>query len=65
MPCLTTQTKKKVLEFNLLLAANTYTNYSSLMIVLPIYIKKTTYAKANINATMTVVKHFLGIGYKN
>ena len=50
MPRLTTQTKKKVLEFNLLLAANTYTNYSSLMIVLSIYIKKAMDAAANIDS---------------
>ena len=41
---LSNYTDKKSLEFNLLLAANTYTNYSSLMIVLPIYIKKATNA---------------------
>ena len=57
MPCLTTQTKK-TLEFSLLLAANIYTNYSSLMIVLKIYIKKATDATANIDATMTVVNNF-------
>ena len=32
-------TEKKMLEFNLLLAANTYTNYSSLMIVANVYKK--------------------------
>ena len=59
MPRLTTQTKKKkTLEFNLLLEANTYTNYSSLMLVLPIYIKKATDATANIDATMMVVNIF-------
>ena len=59
MPRLTTQTKKKkTLEFNLLLEANTYTNYSSLMLVLPIYIKKATDATANIDATMMVVNNF-------
>ena len=40
-------TDKKTLEFNFLLATNTYTNYSSLMIVLPIHIKKSN--KCNIN----------------
>ena len=48
MPRLTTQTKFN-LEFNLLLAANTYANYSSLMIVLSIYIKKAMDAAANID----------------
>ena len=33
-------TDRKTLEFNILLASNTYTNYSSLMIVLPVQIKK-------------------------
>ena len=47
-----------MLEFNILLEANTYTNYSSLMLVLPIYIKKATDATANIDATMMVVNNF-------
>ena len=50
-------TDKKTLEFTYLLAANTYTNYSSLMIVLPIYIKKATNKTADIDATMTVVNN--------
>ena len=37
---LTNYVDKKTLEFTALLAANTYTNYSSLMIVLPIEIRK-------------------------
>ena len=39
----------------LLLVANTYSNYSSLMIVLPIWIKKATDKTADIDATMTVI----------
>ena len=39
---LTTQIKKKTLEFNILLASNTYTNYSSLIIVPPVQIKEAT-----------------------
>ena len=49
---------KKTLEFTLLLAANKYTNYSSLMIVLPIWIKKATDKTANIDRAMTVVNNF-------
>ena len=49
---------KKTLEFTLLLAANTYTNYSSLMIVLPIWIKKATDKTVNIDRAMTVVNNF-------
>ena len=52
-------TDKKLLEFNLLFAAITYSNYSGLMIVLPIYIKMATDATTNIDATMTVVNDFL------
>ena len=55
---LSNYTDKKALEFNLLLAANTYTNYSSLMIVLPISIKKVTDATSNIDATVMVVNNF-------
>ena len=49
---------KKTLEFNILLASNTYTNYSSRMTVLPIQIKKTTDAAANIDATIIMVNNF-------
>ena len=51
-------TDKKTLEFNILLASNTYTNYSSLMIVLPVQIKKGTNAAQNIDATMIAVNNF-------
>ena len=51
-------TDKKTLEFNILLASNTYTNYSSLMIVLPVQIKKETNAAQNIDATMITVNNF-------
>ena len=40
------------------MAANTYTNYSSLMIELPIWIKKATDKTIDIDATMTVVNNF-------
>ena len=50
---------KKALEFTLLLAANTYRNYSSLMIVLPIWIKKATDKTADTDATVTMVNNFL------
>ena len=43
-------TDKKTLEFNILLASNTYTNYSSLIIVLPVQIKKRTNAVNNFFA---------------
>ena len=37
-----TYTDKKTLEFTIILAANTYTNYSSMEIVLPIWFVKNT-----------------------
>ena len=51
-------TDKKTLEFNSLLASNTYTNHSSLMIVLPIQIKKRTNAAQDIDATKITVNNF-------
>ena len=47
-----------MLEFNILLVSNTYTNCSSLMIVLPVQIKKRTSAAQNIDATMITVNNF-------
>ena len=51
-------TDKKTLEFNILLASNTYTKYSALTIVLPIQIKKATNAAADIDGTMITVNNF-------
>ena len=44
-----TYTDKKALEFTIELAANTFTNYSSMCIVLPIKIKKSTDTDQNID----------------
>ena len=49
-----TYTDKKALEFTIELAANTHTNYSSMCIVLPIQIKKSTDKTANVNV-ITVI----------
>ena len=49
---------KKMLEFNILLALNTYTSYSSLMIELPIQIEKRTNVAQNIDTTMITVNNF-------
>ena len=54
---LTNYTEKKMLDFNILIASNTYTNYSSLIIVLPIQIKKATDASADIDATSIIVNN--------
>ena len=54
----TNYTFKKTLEFNILLASNTYTNYRSLAIVLPIQIKKATNAAADIDGKMITVNNF-------
>ena len=51
-------TDKKILEFNILLASNTYANYSSLMIVPPVQIKKRANAAQNIDADMITVNNF-------
>ena len=45
---------KKTLEFTTELAANTHKNYSSMCIVLPIQIKKSTDKTANVNV-ITVI----------
>ena len=42
-------TDKNTLEFTIELAANTHTNYSSMCIVLPIQIKKSTDKTENVN----------------
>ena len=44
-----TYTDKNKLEFTIELAANTHTNYSSMCIVIPIQIKKTTNIAQNVN----------------
>ena len=54
----TNYTDKKTLEFNILLASNTYTNYSSLMIVLPVQIKEATDASGDIDAILITVNFF-------
>ena len=46
-----------LIHINILLASNTYTSYSSLMIVLPIQIKKATDASADIDATRITVNN--------
>ena len=46
-----------MLEFNILLASNTYFNYSSLITVLPVQIKKRTNAAQNIDTDMITVKN--------
>ena len=53
---LTTQIKK-TLKFNIQLASNTYTSNSSLIIVLPIQIKKATDASTDIDATLMTVNN--------
>ena len=49
---------KKMLEFNILLASSTYTDYSSLMIVLPVQIKKISNAAQNTDADMITVNNY-------
>ena len=45
-----TYTDKKTLEFTVELAANTYTNYRMMTIVLPIYFNKSTDKKVDVDA---------------
>ena len=47
-----TYTDKKTLEFTVDLAANTYTNYSMMTLVLPIYFKKSTHKNADVDIVM-------------
>ena len=44
-----TYTDKKTLEFTIELAANTYTNYSMMMLLVPIYFKKSTDKTADVD----------------
>ena len=53
-----TYVDQKTLEFTITLAANTYANYSSVVVVLPIQIKKKTDGTADIDATMITVNIF-------
>ena len=46
---------QKTLELNVILAANTYTNYSSMCVVLPIQIMKKTDETKNIDGTLITV----------
>ena len=49
---------QKTFEFTVTLAANTYTIYSSIVVVLPIQTKKKTDKTADIDATMIAVNNF-------
>ena len=53
-----TYTDKKVLEFAIELTANTYTNYSSMEIVLPIRFVKNTSKISQLAATLMTVNNF-------
>ena len=53
-----TYTDKKNLEFSIILAANTYTNYSTMEIVLPIWFVKNTAKTAALDATLFPVNNF-------
>ena len=53
-----TYTDKKSLEFTVNLAANTYTNYSSMCVVIPIQRKKKIDNTAEINETLMTVNKF-------
>ena len=44
-----TYTDKKALEFTIELAANTYTNYSTMTLVVPVYFKKSTDKIADVD----------------
>ena len=46
---LSTYTDKKTLEFTIELAANTYTNYNMMTLVVPIYFKKSTDKTADVD----------------
>ena len=60
-----TYTDKKQLEFTIKMTANTYSNYSTMLICLPIQFRKSTDTDANLDANMTVVNNFFGHWFTN
>ena len=56
---LSSYTDKKTLEFTIELAANTYTNYNMMTLVVPIYFKKSTDKTADVDV-VTVNTFFAG-----
>ena len=57
-----TYTDKKSLDCTVNLAANTYTNYSSMCVVLPIQIKKKADNTVDIDGTLMTVNNFFATG---
>ena len=55
-----TYTDKKQLEFTIQMTANTYSNYSTMLICLPIQFTKNTAKTTALDATMCAVNNFFG-----
>ena len=47
------------------MTANTYSNYSTMLLCLPLKFSKKTIKTADLDATMTVVNNFLGHWFTN
>ena len=60
-----TYTDKKQLEFIIQMTANTYSNYSTMLLCLPLKFSKKTTKTADLDATMTVVNNFFGHWFTN
>ena len=56
---------KKTLEFTIQMTANTYSNYSTMEICLPIQFVKKTAKTTALDATITVVNNFFGHWFTN
>ena len=56
---------KKMLEFTIQMTANTYSNYSTMEICLPIQFVKKSAKTTALDATMTVVNNFFGHWFTN
>ena len=60
-----TYTDKKQLEFTIKMTANTYSNYSTMLLCLSIQFIKSTDKTENLDDNMTVVNNFFGHWFTN
>ena len=55
-----TNTDKKKFEFTLEMTANTYSNYSTMLVCIPVQFTKRTSKSTQMDATMVTVNNFFG-----
>ena len=60
-----TYTDKKQFEFTIEMTANTYSNYSSMLVCIPIKFTKKSSKTAQLDANMTTVNNFFGHWFTN